>query len=291
MTISADLPATDPVNIALSWRALPLDPAETQKFYYHYGVWAAIWFVALFVGGYTHPIPSAWSKHMKPYDKMIWRHRVVSIYHAVLALTFSGYWYISQFDLSCSKKNTDLEYTLAANTAMFLCADALFMLVNGFLTAGNLWHHIFGFVGYTTSAYLQYNLGFLSYVLFPAEISNIQMNMREVYKRMKWRYSKSYYFNEFQYLIIYFICRTTWIPSTYYFMFICETLNPFVAVIFPLHIAMNYYYSSHIPKLFKQRVGELNKIKANGFSLKWFEGLDAEKLKKVGITSYEAYKT
>lgn len=150
-----------------------------------------------FIGGYTHPIPKSWAAKMKPYDKLIWRHRVISIYHAFLALTFSSIWYITDFNMGCSKKNTFLEYNLAANTATFLVADGIFMKYNGFLDNGNFWHHVFGFLGYSSSAYLQHNLGFLAMVLFPAEISNIQMNMREVYKRVGWRYTKAYYFNEF----------------------------------------------------------------------------------------------
>ena len=134
---------------------------------------------------------------MKPYDKLIWRHRLISIYHAFLALGLSSYWYITDFDMSNSKKNTNLELNLAANTAMFLVLDAIFMKINGFLEAGNFWHHVFGFVGYTSTAYLQYNMGFIAMVLWPAEITNVQMNLREIYKRIGWRYTKAYYFNEF----------------------------------------------------------------------------------------------
>ena len=234
-----------------------MDPEVTKQLYQIYGAWFTFWMLLYFIGGYTHPIPKSWAAKMKPYDKLIWRHRVISIYHAFLALTFSSIWYITDFNMGCSKKNTFLEYNLAANTATFLVADGIFMKYNGFLDNGNFWHHVFGFLGYSSSAYLQHNLGFLAMVLFPAEISNIQMNMREVYKRVGWRYTKAYYFNEFQYFVIYFIVRTTWIPSTYYFMYNCETLNPVIAVIFPLHVAMNYYYSSHIPNLFKHRLREI----------------------------------
>lgn len=228
---------------------------------------------------------------MKPYDKLIWRHRVISIYHAILAIGLSSAWYITDFDMSHPKKNTTLELNLAANTAMFLFMDAIFMQLNGFLEAGNFYHHVFGFLGYTSTAYLQYNMGFLAMVLWPAEITNIQMNMREVYKRIGWRYTKAYYFNEFQYLCIYFTVRTTWIPSTYYFMFNCPTLNPVIAVIFPLHVAMNYYYSSMIPKLFKVRVGELKQIKNAGQALEWFTPIDQALISKIGIRGYEAYNT
>lgn len=250
------------------------------------------WLAVYFIGGYTHPIPSQWAAKMKPYDKLIWRHRVISIYHALLALGFSSYWYITDLDMSCSKPNTNLEVCLAANTSMYLVVDGLFMKVNGFLDNGNFWHHVFGFLGYTSSAYLQFNMGFLAMLLWPAEITNIQMNLREVYKRIGWRFTKAYYLNEFQYLVLYFTVRTTWIPGTYYFMFNCDTTNPVIAVIFPLHVAMNYYYSSHIPNLFKHRIREIKNIQENsGSKLEWFSPLDQSVIDKLGIKSYETYKT
>ena len=85
--------------------------------------------------------------------------------------------------------------------------------------------------------------------------------------------------------------RTTWIPSTYYLMFNCPTLNPIIAVIFPLHVCMNYYYSSMIPKLFKVRVGELKKINNGGQALLWFTPIDQSHIEKLGIRGYEAYRT
>lgn len=228
---------------------------------------------------------------MKAYDKLIWRHRVICCYHGLSAMAFSFYWHFTQFDITCSKGITDLELAMGVNTSMHLLMDLLFMKYNGFLDTGNLIHHIFGILGYLSCSYLQFNFGFLAYHLLPAEISNVQMNMREILKRIGWRYTKSYYFNEYQYFILYFCARTMWIPSCYYFMFMCETINPITAIIFPLHILMNYYYASHIPKMAKQRYDEYNKITNSGFNFSWTQPIDQAALDKLGIRSYEAYKT
>ena len=59
MTVSLEDPTLQTTtSLAMSWRALPLDPVETTKFYYTYGIWFTFWALAFFVGGYFHPIPS-----------------------------------------------------------------------------------------------------------------------------------------------------------------------------------------------------------------------------------------
>jgi hypothetical protein len=88
----------------------------------------------------------------------------------------------------------------------------------------------------------------------------MQMHMREVFKRIGWRYTKSYYCNEYQYFYLYMFCRSLWIPAMYYFMHRCDTLNPAIFVVYPLHILMSWYYVSHIPHLVKSRGRELKKI-------------------------------
>lgn len=139
-------------------------------------------------------------------------------------------------------------------------ADLTFMTYNGFLDTGNLIHHLMGISTYVCTGYLQHNFNALSLNILPAEISNIQMNLREVFKRMGWRYTKTYYINEWQYFIFYVICRSIWIPLCYYPIYNCSTTNPVVMIIYPLHIVMNFYYVSNVIALAKSRMREVKKL-------------------------------
>lgn len=117
------------------------------------------------------------------------------------------------------------------------------------------------------------------------------MNMREVYKRIGWRYTNSYYLNEFGYFFLYIICRSIWIPACYYWMWNAYTINPVVMIIYPLHCVMSWYYVSHIPNLIVARWKELGKIQKAGFKLTWTNPLDPELVAKAGIRSVETYST
>lgn len=169
--------------------------------------------------------------------------------------------------------------------------DCLFMKYHGFLDAGNLIHHIMGLVTYSFTAYQQHNFNLLVMNLLPAEFSNVNMHLREVYKRIGLRFSWAYYFNEYQYCFTYIVCRSIWIPICYYWMVTCETCNPAVLIIYPMHCVMSWYYVSMLPPLIKNRGKELQKIKDAKLTLQWFTALTPEEVKKTGVDGkFEAYK-
>lgn len=117
------------------------------------------------------------------------------------------------------------------------------------------------------------------------------MHLREVFKRIGWRYTWAYYWNEYQYCLMYIVCRSIWIPACYYWMYTCDTINPAVLIIYPLHCVMSWYYVSMLPKMIKMRTVELGKIKKAGLKLEWFTPLSDAKIRDNGIdTKFEAFK-
>lgn len=127
--------------------------------------------------------------------------------------------------------------------------------------------------------------------LLPAEFSNINMHLREVYKRFGMRYTWAYYFNEYQYCFTYIVCRSIWIPACYYWMYNCETTNPAQFFIYPAHCVMSWYYVSMLPKMIASRNKELSQIKKGGLKLQWFTPIPDEKIKEAQVGgTFEAYK-
>ena len=201
------------------------------------------------------------------------------------------YWYIAKNDRSCSKKIDDFELLMLVNTSGHFIWDCIFMKYHGFLDTGNLIHHIMGIVTYYFTAYQQYNHNLLALNILPAEFTNVNMHLREVFKRIGWRYTWAYYWNEYQYCLMYIVCRSIWIPACYYWMYTCDTLNPAALIIYPLHCVMSWYYVSMLPKMIKMRTVELKKIKKAGLKLEWFNPLSEAKVRDNGIdTKFEAYK-
>lgn len=127
----------------------------------------------MFVGGYFIPIPAKFAAKMKPYDKLIYRHRLVCNLHGAIAFASSIYWYVKLMDLTDGRRNTVFEVAMMSNTANFFISDVLFMKVHGFLDMGNLLHHIFGVSTYFATSYCQYNYWGLGLNILPAEASNI----------------------------------------------------------------------------------------------------------------------
>jgi hypothetical protein len=110
-----------------------------------------------FVGCYMHPIPKKYERKMKPYDKLVYRHRMINIYHGFAALCLGAYWYLLKLDVTCGRRNSDLELVILSNTGAYFVMDIAFMKWEGFLDTGNLIHHIFGILGYYSCAYLQHD--------------------------------------------------------------------------------------------------------------------------------------
>lgn len=210
-----------------------------------------------YVGCYHHPIPASYEKKMTDFDKLMWRHRVISCYHGGAAVILSLIWHYYCFTTENSRKITDFELFMLSNTGVWLFMDTVFMYTEGFLDLGNLIHHILGFSVYFSLAYCQYDYTPLAIHLLPGELSNIQMNSREIIKRMGLRYTKSYYYNEFAYCITYLFCRVFWIPSIYYLIYNNPTINPVASTLYLGHVTMSWYYCSHIPGLLKQRYDEM----------------------------------
>lgn len=275
-----------------SWR-LPRDEAFTAKAW-QYILWSnVIWFVLFFGLAKFHPLPSSWTKGLvlKPYDRLVIGHRLVCIYHGVFAWLTAIYWHTTVNDRSCSKRISDLELMMLVNTSAHFVWDCAFMKYHGFLDMGNLIHHVMGIVTYYMTAYQQYNHNLLCLNILPAETTNVNMHLREIYKRLGLRYSWAYYFNEYQYCFGYIICRSIWIPICYYWMITCETTNPSVLIIYPLHCVMSMYYVSCLPPMIKARNKELAKFKAAKITLQWFTPVSNEKAKEAGVSGgFEAYK-
>ena len=259
-----------------SWLSLPRDEAFAQKAITYNVVANIIWAVLFFGIGYLHPLPESWTKNAKPYDKLVLRHRLACIYHGIFAWSMAVYWHIFNNDLTCSKKISDYELVMLANTSAHFIWDMVFMKVHGFLDMGNMIHHVMGIVTYYFTAYQQHNHNLLCLNILPAEFSNVNMHLREVYKRIGWRYTWAYYFNEYQYCFTYIFCRSIWIPAAYYWMITCETTNPAVLIIYPMHCVMSWYYVSMLPKMIKERNKELANFKKAGMEVQWFTPLSQE---------------
>jgi hypothetical protein len=279
-------------NFLNNWLTLPRTEEFASKAWTYMAISQVIWFLMFFVLGNYHPLPqSLESKMKKPYDKLVVRHRLVCIYHGVVAWSMGMYWHIYINDRSCGKPISDLELVMLVNTVGHFVWDVIFMKYYGFLDAGNLIHHVMGIVSYGFTMHQQYNHNLLCLNILPAEFSNVNMHLREVYKRLGMRYTWAYYVNEYQYCFMYIICRSIWIPACYYWMYPCETLNPAVFIIYPLHCLMSWYYVSMLPPMIKARNSELKKLAAKKMKLYWFTPLSEEKVKEAGVDGkYEAYK-
>jgi len=74
-------------------------------------------------------------------------------------------------------------------------------------------------------------------------------------------------------------------------MYTCDTINPAVLLIYPLHCFMSWYYVSLLPPMIAARNKELKKISGAKKQLKWFTALSEEDVKDAGIgRSFEAYQ-
>lgn len=249
-----------------------------------FGVWAGLFFSSK----WTVPLPASWK--LKMFDALIVRHRIISSIHGLIATLAGAYYSLYHLDLTCGKENTRLETLIMCNTSAFLLADLIFMIVNGFLDVGNLLHHMLGICGYSAVFLSQRDASYFAFHILPGEISNIQMNMREVFRKIGLRYTKLYFHNEFQYLVIYLIARMFWIPSIYYFMFTCPSAGSVISVLYPIHCVQSFYYCLQMMKLLNQRWTEMNKIYKLGFKMEWFKSLDEKELEKLGIKHYSNFK-
>ena len=278
-------------EIFTAWLSLPRTEEMTSKTIKYVIASNVFWFIMFFIIGLNHPLPKALKEKTKPYDQLVLRHRFIQVYHGIIAFLMGLYWYIAKNDTTCGKKIDDFELLMLVNTSGHFIWDCLFMKYHGFLDTGNLIHHLMGIVSYYFTAYQQYNHNLLALNILPAEFTNINMHLREVFKRIGWRYTWAFYWNEYQYCAMYILCRSLWIPACYFWIYPCSTVNPSVLIIYPLHCVMSWYYVSMLPKLIKDRTRELNNIKKAGLKLDWFTPIDEAIIKeKKIITTKEPYK-
>eukprot|EP00347_Sterkiella_histriomuscorum_P019634 403340875 len=252
-------------------------------------IFLGMWLALFFLSKYLMPLPQRWNIK-KPFDAMIIRHRAISALHGFAAICLSGYYGLYELNFTCGKQNTYTETFVVAHTGAFLLADFIYMLVNGFLDIGNLVHHMLGIVSYSYAFYTQKDLCYLAFHLFPGEISNIQMNLREIFRKIGMRYTKTYFHNEFQYLTIYLLARMFWIPSIFYFIFTCPDAGIVIKILYPIHCLQSFYYCMQMLTLLRQRYAELQKLNKLGMKMNWFVGLSETELEKVGIKHYSNFK-
>lgn len=136
-----------------SWLSLPRDEAFSQQVITYNIVANVIWCLMFFVVGHYHPLPKSLTAKCKAYDKVVLRHRIVCCYHGVVAFSMGIYWHMTVNDKSCSKKISNLELAMLANTSAHFIWDCVFMKYYNFLDMGNLIHHIMGIVTYYFTAY------------------------------------------------------------------------------------------------------------------------------------------
>lgn len=117
------------------------------------------------------------------------------------------------------------------------------------------------------------------------------MNLREVFKRLGMRWTWAYYVNEYQYCAMYIVCRAIWIPICYYWMWGCESMNPAVLIIYPLHCLQSWYYVSMIFPMVKSRNREVKKLSAAKLTLQWFTPISDAHVKDAGIEGRDTFRT
>jgi hypothetical protein len=222
-------------NVFTNWLALPREQDQANfSLQCSLALFVFWWFMFFIVGNY-HYLPKSWKSKMSPYDMLVMRHRFVQMYNGAGAWCIALYWYLYDNDRSCSKRNTTLEIVTFCNVAAHFIWDCIFMKWYGFLDFGNLMHHVFGIITYYFTLYQQFNMNFMMLHLLPGEFTNVSMHLREVFKRLGLRYTWLFYANEYFYCTVYMICRSFWIPSVYYYVYPCETSNPAIFIIYPLH--------------------------------------------------------
>jgi len=248
------------------------------------------WFLLFFVGSHVHPLPSSLTKTMKKEDLFHIRYRLICCYHGMSALIMAFIWHLIDNDRTCSKRITDFELLMLVNTSSHLLWDTIFMQYYNFLDFGNFMHHMIGIIGYNFTVYSQHNFNMLVINLLPGEMTNASMHLRDILRRLGWRYTWAYYANEYYYSFAYMFCRSWWLPSAYYWIYPCATVNPTVFIMYPLHCVQSWFYVSKLPKMIRVRNSEREKFAKAGVQLKWFTPVPAKKAEELGIKNYEAYK-
>jgi hypothetical protein len=273
-----------------AWLTLPREPEWTSKSLTYILAANIAWFLLFFVGSHIHPLPASLTKNMKKEDLFHIRYRLICCYHGISALFMAFIWHLIDNDRTCSKRITDFELLMLVNTSSHLLWDTIFMKYYDFLDFGNLMHHMIGIIGYNFTVFSQHNFNMLVINLLPGEMTNASMHLRDILRRLGWRYTLTYYANEYYYSFAYMFCRSWWLPSAYYWIYPCITVNPTVFIMYPLHCVQSWYYVSKLPKMVMYRMSEQKKLKDAGLKVEWFKPIAPKKAAEVGIKVFEAYK-
>ena len=104
MTVIETTTTGGDLGIFHSWLSLPRTEEFSSKALNYFFISNAIWFVMFFILGNYHPLPASFmAKLKKPYDALVLRHRLVCIYHGVVAWAMGMYWHVYINDRTCSK--------------------------------------------------------------------------------------------------------------------------------------------------------------------------------------------
>lgn len=202
---------------SLDYFHLPKDPQVGQTTLFWYAFFTLFWFVLFFLIAPRHPLPAFIAKRLKTKeDRFHVGHRLVCMYAGAATFIFPLYWVLFSADYTCGRFNSPFEIVIFSSLAGHYISDTLFMYYHGFLDFGNLLHHFMGILAYSQGLYFQHNFYQLMPHLVVGEITNVNMHLREVYRRMGWRYTWTYYFNEYQYSYMYMLARGVLIPACFY---------------------------------------------------------------------------
>jgi hypothetical protein len=277
-------------GIFTTWLNLPRDPEWTTKSLVYLAAGNIFWAILFFVGSHYHPLPSFITKKVGKDDLFHIRYRLICCYHALTATLFAFIWHLVDRDLSCSKRITDFELLMLVNTWTHLVWDLIFMKYYDMLDFGNVMHHMIGIVGYTFTVYSQHNFNVLCINLLSGEITTTAMHVRDIIRRMGWRYTMTFYANDFFYAFGYMFCRSWWLPSAYYWIYPCETINPTVFIMYPIHCIQSWYYVCKLPKMVTMRNWEIKKLERSGLKVQWFIPIHPKKADEIGIKNYEPFE-
>jgi hypothetical protein len=275
----------------LDFFSLPRDDEITKKTLFWFTFFMILWFVLYFFVAPRLPMPSFLSKKLKTKeDRFYVGYRLICMVSGTTNYIIPMYWVLFEGDYTCGKYNTDFEIILTCSIMAVFIWDLVFMQYYNFLDTGNFIHHFMGIVAYSQGLFFQHNLYQLVPHLAFAEVTNVNMHVRDVYRRMGWRYTWSYYCNEYIYSAIYMFARTILIPACYYYQAVCPSTNPIQKVLFILHIFINFYYVVKFPNLVAARNKERKQLRDKKLVLKWFEPISSEDAKGAGIRAFEIYK-
>jgi hypothetical protein len=122
-----------------------------------------------------------------------------------------------------------------------------------------------------------------------AEITTTSMHLRDIFRAIGWRYTMTFYANDYFYGYGYIIFRFFFLPIPSYMMFVCETSTPAMVIIYPLHILQSWYYVSKLPKMIRRRTQEINKLRSAGLKIQWFIPIHQKKVEEAGVKGYEPF--